>query len=236
MNRDIFILRLKKCRKRKYKTQQDFADAYMAKFGMIRDSDRPASQSGMFGTIQSWEQGKSTPTADALANICELLDCDSDYLLGRIDERTHSVEDMRQYTGLSAEAIERLHYFADQLTKEGWWLNEEDNENHFLSFLLFLVDEIIIGSKHHQVDAGPLAQLYEYSYEDLDEDGEISLEDIRQIDTLCYAVTQGITAILSENARSRVFPPALAIRHNDQTYQFRLSSRKKIEDGEWETK
>lgn len=97
MNKDIFIRRLKECRKRKYKTQQDFADAYKAAYGTIRDSDRPASESGMFGTVQSWEQGKTTPTAEVLSNICALLDCDADYLLGRIDERNHTLTDMRAY-------------------------------------------------------------------------------------------------------------------------------------------
>ena len=234
MNRNIFILRLKECRKRKYRSQAAFAEAYVERFGMIRDPDRK-TDNGMFGTVQSWEQGKSTPTAEVLANICELLECDADYLLGRIDERTHILDKMRKYTGLSAEAIERLHYCADQLAKENWWQDEEDNDNHFRSFELFLIDEILTGSKHHRVDASSLSLLYEYVYEDLDESADIDLEDARHIDTLCYSLTQGITAILSENARNHVFPPALGIRVKDNTYQFRLSSRVKDEDGDWET-
>ena len=45
---------------------------------------------------------------------------------------------------------------------------------------------------------------------------------------------QEIAYILSENARKRKFPPALGIRIRDKTYQFRLSSRRGIEPGEWE--
>ena len=35
MNTTIFIERLKECRKRKYSSQQAFADAYMEKYGKI---------------------------------------------------------------------------------------------------------------------------------------------------------------------------------------------------------
>ena len=79
MNITIFTQRLQECRRRKFSSQQAFADAYMQRFGMIRQGKKKIDNN-MFGTIQSWEQGKSTPTADVLANICELLDCDADYL------------------------------------------------------------------------------------------------------------------------------------------------------------
>lgn len=234
MNKVIFIQRLKECRKRKYKTQQDFADAYKAKYGTIRDSNRPASESGMFGTVQSWEQGKTTPTAEVLGNICELLDCDADYLFGRIDERNHTLADIRDYTGLSVEAIEQLHEYVGFLSKENWWLDEETNENYFHGYTLFLIDELLNGSKRHKIDANPLARLYEFVYEDLEEDEDLDLEDSRQIDSCIGPLTQEIAYILSENARKHKFPPALGIRIVDNTYQFRLSSRRKVEPGEWE--
>ena len=234
MNKDIFIRRLKECRKRKYKTQQDFADAYKATYGTIRDSDRPASERGMFGTVQSWEQGKTTPTAEVLSNICEILDCDADYLLGRIDERNHTLADMRAYTGLSTEAIEQLHEYAGFLSQEDWWLDEEANENYFHGYTLFLIDELLNGSKRHKIDANPLARLYEFVYEDLADGEDLDLEDSRRIDFCISPLTQEIAYILSENARKRKFPPALGIRIKDKTYQFRLSSRRGIEPGEWE--
>lgn len=105
MNTDIFTERLQECRRRKFSSQQAFADAYMERYGMIRKA-RNDRDNNMFGTIQSWEQGKSTPTAEVLANICNLLECDADYLLGRIDQRTHDINDAHRYTGLSAQALE----------------------------------------------------------------------------------------------------------------------------------
>lgn len=60
MNIITFTQRLQECRRRKYSSQQSFADAYMERYGMIRQSKKKIDNN-MFGTIQSWEQGKSTP-------------------------------------------------------------------------------------------------------------------------------------------------------------------------------
>ena len=106
MNRTIFMDRLKELRKEKFMTQRDFADAYVEHFNGLRESksDRP----DMFGTIQAWEQGKTMPNAEALYNICELLECDADYLLGRIDARTHNINDIIDNLGLSDKATNNL--------------------------------------------------------------------------------------------------------------------------------
>ncbi len=37
-------------------------------------------------TVQSWEQGKSSPSHDLLVRICRLYNVSSDYLLGLSDE------------------------------------------------------------------------------------------------------------------------------------------------------
>ena len=37
MNTTLFTQRLQECRRRKFSSQQAFADAYMERFGMIRD-------------------------------------------------------------------------------------------------------------------------------------------------------------------------------------------------------
>lgn len=42
--------------------------------------------------------------------MCDLLGCDVDYLIGRLDEKSHNTSFISQYTGLSEEAIEVLHY------------------------------------------------------------------------------------------------------------------------------
>lgn len=151
MNIVIFSERLRECRRRKFSSQQAFADAYMATYGLIRQP-RGNGYSNMFGTIQSWEQGKSTPTAEALANICELLDCDADYLLGRINQRTHDINDAHRYTGLSAQALEQLHEYRENLATMPNWeetieLEERWGSHHYYqAHALYLIDELLVSS------------------------------------------------------------------------------------------
>lgn len=110
MNKKIFISRLKELRKEKYKSQREFADAYKERYKTVRRKAKsnPDPDYDLFGTIQSWEQGKTLPSADALFNICEILECDADYLLGRIDHRTHALNEICELTGLSEVAVSRL--------------------------------------------------------------------------------------------------------------------------------
>lgn len=108
MNKTIFMNRLITARKAKYKTQQAFADAYKEKYGMIRKTKEENDDGDMFGTIQSWEQGKTYPTADVLSNICDLLDVDSDYLMGRINQRKHDIKEICDITMLSEDAVEKI--------------------------------------------------------------------------------------------------------------------------------
>ena len=60
-------------------------------------------------TIRSWEQGRKTPQLPQLLKLCEIYNCDLDYLVGRIDCRTHEIQDIHAYTGLSEDSIEMLH-------------------------------------------------------------------------------------------------------------------------------
>ncbi len=235
MNIIIFSQRLQECRKRKYSSQQAFADAYMKAFGMIR-KPRSSVYNNMFGTIQSWEQGKSTPTAEALANICELLDCDADYLLGRIDQRTHDITDAHRYTGLSPVALEQLHEYKENLAKPNWEEIRELEENwashkYYRAFGLYLIDELLTGSEHHKLDAGVLDHLYSHIIYDggfaidpkdyVDEDTEPSdmeqydlwaAQDREKIEINTYLITTNIRDILVENASQNKLPPALKIK------------------------
>lgn len=138
MNITVFIDRFKKMRKEKYPTQNAFAEAYIAKFGSIRKSKTKKEDSDMFGTVQKWEQGRSFPTTDVLCNICELLDCDADYLLDKITEKTHCIEEMKKYTGLSEQALDALHnipHITCETTKYKRILNSFITSGYFISFM-----------------------------------------------------------------------------------------------------
>lgn len=170
MNITTFTQRLQECRRRKYSSQQVFADAYMERFGIIRQGKKKIDNI-MFETIQSWEQGKSTPTADVLANICELLDCDADYLLGRIGQRTHVITDAHRYIGLSPTALEQLHVYRMNLTGEPDWAETRELEENWLShkyykaYALYLIDELLTGSASHKLSVGMLDRLLVVIYE-----------------------------------------------------------------------
>ncbi|MFD1403716.1 helix-turn-helix domain-containing protein [Robinsoniella peoriensis] len=234
MNIVIFSQRLQECRKQKFSSQQAFADAYLNTYGMIRKGKK-TNDNNMFGTIQSWEQGKSTPTAEALFNICELLDCDADYLIGRINQRTHGINDAHEYTGLSAPALEQLHKFKLEIQRINDWSYEDlSNPKHryYQSFALFLVDEILVGSKSHKLSASELYNLFTFVYEqgtivspaDKDNDDfdwkEYETQIRQQLDLWVYSMTNSIRDIIIENAVHEEFPPALKIDESDSVYTF----------------
>ena len=241
MNTTIFSKRLQECRKRKFSSQQAFADAYMDRFGMIRQGKKN-SGNNMFGTVQSWEQGKSTPTADVLANICDLLDCDADYLLNRIEQKTHEITTAQRYTGLSASALEQLHEYRINLENEPDWAETRELQEHWSShkyyqaFALYLIDELLTGSESHKLAVGRLNNLFEMieegvgsqkeDYEDnpegpynlSDDEKELLAAQTREeIDIITYLITNNIRDILYENCIKEKLPEALKISDSSQT-------------------
>ena len=85
--------RLKNIRKEKYKTQEAFAEA-------LNLSDRK--------TVSKWETGETEIPITRLADICRLLDCDLDYLFGKIDVPKNQTNNIMVETGLSENAAEIL--------------------------------------------------------------------------------------------------------------------------------
>lgn len=105
ISKDCFKVRLKEQRKKVYKRQEDFADALHTKVE----------------TVRNWEQGRTVPETGTLIEICLLLNCDLDYLIGRIDYKTHDVQFIHDQTGLSQSAIEQLQK----------WNMKEDKDNNW---------------------------------------------------------------------------------------------------------
>lgn len=61
-------------------------------------------------TVRNWEQGRNIPEIKNLEKLCNFFHCDIDYLFGNIGCRTHDIQFIQDYTGLSEKAIEELHY------------------------------------------------------------------------------------------------------------------------------
>lgn len=88
---------LKRARKNAgYKTQEIFADSVQ------RSID----------TVRNWEQGKNKPSLDDFLGLCDFFHCDADYLLDNLEVPTHELDFVCKYTGLSSEAVEKLHAIA----------------------------------------------------------------------------------------------------------------------------
>lgn len=64
-------------------------------------------------TLRNYEKGSVMPS-DVLICLCRLFDCSSDYLLGLADCRTADNALMRQETGLSDDAINKLRLLRDR--------------------------------------------------------------------------------------------------------------------------
>ena len=100
-----FGKKLKEARKLKYKYQQEFADAIGAKVE----------------TVRNWEQGWYLPEMGTLFKICDTLDCDIDYLIGRLEERNRTIKEMAAYTGLSEDAVKALHKYNNANDRRSSW-------------------------------------------------------------------------------------------------------------------
>lgn len=58
--------------------------------------------------LSKWENGIRVPDLNELLEICDIFDCDLDYLVGRIEQPTHSLQDISDTTGLSIANIKLL--------------------------------------------------------------------------------------------------------------------------------
>lgn len=72
---------------------------------------RGDSDAGILGTLKKYENAKCMPSLEKVDNLCKLLDCNIDYLLGKIDHPKHIYEAMNKECGLSDRATEQLVYW-----------------------------------------------------------------------------------------------------------------------------
>ena len=99
---DIFPERLAYARKNAgYNTQETFADIYDKKYNSN-------GEKSVLGSVKKWERGAAVPKADSLLNICELLNCSADYLLGRQNVECNDNMDANTRTGLDDIALNNI--------------------------------------------------------------------------------------------------------------------------------
>lgn len=94
-------------------------------------------------TVQNWEQGIVIPPFETIIQLCDLLKCDVDYLIGRIDCQTHDVQFIHDQTGLSEAAVQALLDMNNRRKNES---EEYPNDRIILSNLMVekhLLDALI---------------------------------------------------------------------------------------------
>lgn len=94
-NKENFSARLKEAIKKEGLSQQEFADKSNVPLNTIK------------GHLKEGKQ-KRYPSLDVLISYCNALDCEMDYLLGAIDEKTRIKTDVCKETGLSEDALKKI--------------------------------------------------------------------------------------------------------------------------------
>ena len=96
-------------------------------------------------TVGHWENGKAVPCLEYMKDMCEIFDCEMDYLFGKINERTREVADICAVTGLSAEAVELLRQWQNKLSSY-----EQARAHTYLSFINALIcsNELVDIAEH----------------------------------------------------------------------------------------
>lgn len=138
MNKILFSERLAELRKeRGFKNQYAFAKAYNERYSPDSES------SGILGTIKNYENGnkQGSPKLDIVCNMCELLDCDIEYLLGEIPVPKHETADIQAVTGLSEKSISVMQ-MCRRYNQTDWVLdalNAVVSADAFMELLVYVV-------------------------------------------------------------------------------------------------
>lgn len=160
------------------------------------------------------------------------------------------VNDAHRFTGLSVEALEQLHEYRVNLHEYPDPKIIADMESnwpahpYYKAYALYLIDELLVGSKSFNLSVGRLDRLFTMIYEegigveatDYEDDSEESTEYRlseeerklladqcrEEIDQLIYRLTTNIRDIIYENTVDEKLPPAVKIKTNEtnNTYFF----------------
>lgn len=117
MDKKLFSTRLREVRKKKFKSQEAFAEKYDELYNR-RDDD--SKDKTILATLKNYENPKKNtiPSLEIVDRICGILECDVDYLLGRIDYKTHDNQDIASKLAISEESVEVLKYLATDIGED----------------------------------------------------------------------------------------------------------------------
>lgn len=67
--------------------------------------------------IENWESGKAEPTISEFKKLCEVLECDPEYLWGSIDSPKRDTQTIMDITGLEEEAVDMMIKIAKEASE-----------------------------------------------------------------------------------------------------------------------
>lgn len=108
--------------------------AFMTTFAAEKDDGKGCRQ-----TLKSWEEGKTIPTIPDLYQICRLLDCTPEYLLGRDSEVNKDTTYVAKTIGLTIKSVNEIKGNEDVSQLLEWLLQQ----NNFLELCAYIKGETI---------------------------------------------------------------------------------------------
>lgn len=125
MKNKIFPSKLDKIVSERYGKRSEFVNDYFERFN-----------SDIENASKSWFSGRSTPKSNVLYNLCVLLDCDIEYLLGNQHEYRREYKTGSDITGLSEKSIEHIIKLTTAQRKALDIMFEYYDMNRFLQSLI----------------------------------------------------------------------------------------------------
>lgn len=105
-----FGRRLKKIRNERFKgNPKKFYYCKSQELFLNRMSEENPDEIKTRQVFSKWEKGEAVPNLAQFALLCDLLECDPDYLLGKQGHYNDTVEKISKYTGLDQENVFSLH-------------------------------------------------------------------------------------------------------------------------------
>lgn len=69
-------------------------------------------------SVSKWEKGLGTLDMDSVLRMCEIFGCEIGYLACEFDQKTRENADICASTGLTEDAVDRLHSYCNQLQEK----------------------------------------------------------------------------------------------------------------------
>lgn len=94
------------------KKKESYSIVFRSRIKELRGNETQEQFAGSLGVsldaVKNWEQGYAMPGIDTLFKLCDKYHCEIDYLLGRMEHKTHDLQYICDETGLSEPAVKDL--------------------------------------------------------------------------------------------------------------------------------